>query len=346
MTLMIDLTSDTKTKPSEAMREAIMRAEVGDEQYGEDPTVNALCARVSALTGKEAALFLPSGTMCNEIALNVHCRPGDEVVCERSAHILTAEAGGPAALSGVMVQPIDGERGQFTADQLSAAIRPPSRYLPVSRLVVVEQTSNLGGGSVWPLAKIESVVQVARARGLSLHMDGARLMNAAVASSIPVRAYAQSFDTVWVDFSKGLGAPFGAVLCGDAPFIDAAWRVKQRIGGAMRQAGLMAAAALYALEHNVARLAEDHANARRLAEGLAAIPGIHVDPTNVETNIVFFDLAGSAPDAADFVANLRKHGIAMGAFGSRRIRAVTHLDVCENDIERTLVTVAELLQER
>lgn len=343
---MIDLTSDTKTKPTAAMREAIMRAPVGDEQYGEDPTVNALCARVAALTGKEAALFLPSGTMCNEIALNVHCRPGEEVVCERSAHILTAEAGGPAALSGVMVQPIDGERGQFTPDHLRAAIRPPSRYLPVSRLVVVEQTSNLGGGSVWPLAKIEAVAQVARAHGLTLHMDGARLVNAAVASGISIQAYAQPFDSVWIDFSKGLGAPFGAALCGNAAFVEAAWRVKQRIGGAMRQAGMMAAGALYALEHNVARLADDHANARRLAEGLAGVPGIRVDPKNVETNIVFFDLAEGAPNAAEFVANLRKRGVAMGAFGGRRIRAVTHLDVSVNDIERTLATVAELLQER
>lgn len=340
---MIDLASDTKSKPTPAMREAMARAEVGDEQYGEDPTVNALCARVADLTGKAAAVFLPSGTMCNEIAINVHCRPGDEVVCERSAHILTAEAGGPSALSGVMIQPIDGVRGQFTAEQFAAALRPQSRYLPVSRLAVIEQTSNLGGGSIWPLARIEAVAEVARAHGLALHMDGARLLNAAVAAQVPVRDFARAADTVWIDFSKGLGAPFGAVLCGDADFVAAAWRVKQRVGGAMRQAGIMAAAALHALDHHVARLADDHANAKRLAAGLAEMPAIRIAPETVETNIVFFEIAAGELDAHSLAARLRTHGVAVGVFGSKRIRAVTHIDVQSADIDTALAAIRTAL---
>ena len=253
----VDLRSDTVSRPTPAMRQAMIEAEVGDEQRGEDPTVNALQARVAALLGKEAAVFLPSGTMCNEIALLVHCRPGDEVICDRTAHIITAEGGGPAALAGAMVRALDGEAGVFSPAQLADAVRARNRYAPRSRLVVVEQTSNQGGGTIWPIETIEAVGEAAKAHGLLLHMDGARLMNAVVESGVDAARYAAPFDSLWIDFSKGLGCPVGAALAGSAAFIEAAWQWKQRLGGAMRQSGIIAAAGLYALDHHVARLAED-----------------------------------------------------------------------------------------
>jgi threonine aldolase len=282
--------------------------------------------------------------MCNEIALHVHCRPGDEVICDRTAHIVTSEAGGPAALSGVMTNPIDGARGIFTTAQLREAARAESRYAPRSRLVSIEQTSNFGGGSVWPLAAIREVAAAARALGLALHMDGARLFNAVVASGVAAADYAAPFDSLWIDFPKGLGAPVGAALAGSRDFVREAWRCKQRWGGAMRQAGIIAAAGLYALEHHVERLAEDHANARRLAEGLAALPGLAIDPAAIETNIVFFEvMPESGFDAPRLVAALRERGVELGAFGPRRIRAVTHLDVTRGDVEAALAAFAAVL---
>lgn len=334
---LIDLFSDTKTKPTAEMRRFMMAAEVGDEQKDEDPTVQRLCKIASELLGKESAMFLPSGTMCNEIAIRVHCRPGEEVLCDRTAHIITAEAGGPAALSGVMTNPIAGERGIYTADQLRAAVRAESRYTPRSRLVEIEQTSNLGGGTVWPLATIEDVTKTARSLGLKLHMDGARLFNAVVASGVSAAAYAAPFDTVWIDFTKGLGAPVGAVLAGSAEFIRESWRFKQQWGGAMRQAGIIAAAGIYALEHHIDRLKIDHENARHLALGLAKLPGLAIDPTRIETNIVFFEVqphsGWDAPRLADAV---KSRGIVIGAFGPTVIRAVTHLDVTREDIDTAL----------
>ena len=271
---MIDLYSDTRTKPTPGMRRAIAEAEVGDEQAMLDPTVNALCERVAELLGKEAAVYLPSGTMANQIAARVHCRQGDEIILSATAHPIHAESGGPAALAGVMMRGLAGERGMFTADQVRAAINAPTlRHAPRSRLLEVENTTNFGGGAVWPLEQIQAVTGVAREHGLASHMDGARLMNAVVASGTSAADYAAPFDSLWLDFSKGLGAPVGAVLAGTKDFVHEAWRVKQQIGGAMRQAGIIAAACLYALDHHVERLAEDHANARRLAEGLAADPG-------------------------------------------------------------------------
>src|SRR5215813_7300484 len=286
----VDLYSDTVTRPTQAMRRFMCDAAVGDEQKGEDPTINQLQEMVAELLGKEAAVFLPSGTMCNEIAMRVHCRPGDEMLAHRTAHPVHFETGGPAALAGVNVRPLDGARGQFDAAAVEAAVRPASRYSPRSRLVWVEQTSNMGGGSVWPLERIESVAAVARRHGLATHLDGARLMNAVVASGVSARDYAAPFDSAWIDFTKGLGAPVGAALAGSRAFIDEAWRFKQQMGGAMRQAGIIAAAGVYALRHHVKRLAEDHANARRLAEGLARLPGVKLDPATIETNIVFFEL--------------------------------------------------------
>jgi threonine aldolase len=340
---MIDLFSDTRTEPTPAMRRAMAEAAVGDEQAGLDPTVNALCERVADLLGKQAAVYLPSGTMCNEISYRVHCRPGDEIILDRTAHGITAEAGGPAALAGAMVHPLDGEHGRFTVDQVRGALRSGSRYEPRSRVVSVEQTSNFGGGAVWPVARMEEVCDLAHRHGLATHMDGARLMNAVVAGGEAADRHAAPFDSVWLDFSKGLGAPVGAVLAGSSGFIDEAWRLKQQMGGAMRQAGIIAAAGLYALDHHVDRLADDHTNARRLAEGLAEIPGVVLDPRQVETNLVFFDLAPAAPEAARVEQDLADRGVRIGAMGPRRMRAVTHLGVDRDDIEVALKAVAAVL---
>ena len=331
----VDLYSDTVTRPSAAMRRFMCDAPVGDEQKGEDPTVNRLQEMVAELLGKEAAVFLPSGTMCNEIAMRVHCRPGDEMLAHRTAHPIHFETGGPAALAGVNVRPLDGDKGQFDAAAVEAGVRPDSRHFPRSRLLWVEQTSNLGGGSVWPLERIEGVVRAGRAHGLATHLDGARLMNAVVASGVAAAAYAAPFDSAWIDFTKGLGAPVGAALAGSRAFITEAWRLKQQMGGAMRQAGIIAAGGIYALLHNVERLGVDHDNARRLAEGLAKLPGIALDPASIETNIVFFDVTGPI-DAATAVDRLLAHGVRMGALGPRTIRAVTHLDVSGASIDKAL----------
>ncbi len=332
----VDLYSDTQTRPSRAMREFMCDAEVGDEQRGEDPTVNQLQEMVADLLGKEAALFLPSGTMCNEIALKVHTRHGDEVLLDRTAHPIHFEAGAPGMLSGVILTGLDGDRGLFTPEMVEAAVHTPGRHAPPTRLLWVENTSNLGGGTIWPLAQARAVCTTARQHDLATHMDGARLINAVVAAGVSAADYAATFDSVWIDFTKGLGAPVGAALAGSQTFIDTAWRYKQAFGGAMRQAGIIAAGAVYALLHNVERLAEDHANARRLAEGLAELPGITLDPRLVETNIVFFDVAGTGLSAGEWVNGLLDHGVRMGSVGQSRVRAVTHLDVDRDGIDRAL----------
>jgi threonine aldolase len=338
----VDLYSDTQTRPTPEMRAFMCAAEVGDEQRGEDPTVNLLQEMVAELLGKEAALFLPSGTMCNEISFKVHTHQGDEVLLDRTAHPIHFEAGGPGMLSGVILTPLDGERGVFTAAQVEAAIHPTSRYAPRTRLVSVENTSNIGGGTVWPLATLQAVCDTAHRHGLATHMDGARLMNAVIASGTPAKAYAAGFDSVWIDFTKGLGAPVGAALAGSREFIEEAWRYKQAFGGAMRQAGIIAAGGVYALRRHVERLAEDHANARRLAEGLAEIPGIAIDPATVETNLVFFDVGGTGMDAPAWAGALMEHGVRVGPTGRTRVRAVTHLDVDRAGIERALTAAREV----
>ncbi len=340
----VDLRSDTVTRPTMAMRQAMAGAEVGDEQRGEDPSVNALCERVAALLGKEAAVFLPSGTMCNEIALLVHCRPGEEVICDWTAHIVTAEGGGPGALAGVMVRTLEGKAGIFEAEQVAEAVRPVNRYAPRSRLVVVEQTSNMGGGTIWPLAVVEAVAETAGAHGLLLHMDGARLFNACVGAGVDAARYAAPFDSLWVDFSKGLGCPVGAVLAGSATFIEAAWQWKQRLGGAMRQSGILAAAALHALDHHVARLVEDRANARRFADGVRAMPGLALDQPSVDSNLVFFDCAETGLTADALVEALEPRGILIGAVGSHRLRAVTHLDVGSAAVDSALEALRETVE--
>jgi threonine aldolase len=343
----VDLFSDTVTRPTPDMRRCLAAAEVGDEQLGEDPSVNRLQEEVAELLGKEAALFLPSGTMCNEIAFAVHCRAGDEVVLDRTAHPLNYEAGGPAVLAGVLLRPLVGERGMFTAAQLEGAVRSLSRYEPRSRLVSVEQTSNLGGGACWPLAAVRDVCTAARRHGMSAHMDGARLLNAVVATGVAARDFAASFDSAWIDLSKGLGAPVGAVLAGSKSFIAEAWRWKQRLGGALRQAGILAAAGSYALRHHVARLADDHARAKRLAVELAALPGVTLDPETVETNIVIFDVSGSGLSGNAFAERaLEGHGVRFSVMGPATVRAVTHLDVTDEGIELAIGAAGAVLGAR
>jgi threonine aldolase len=279
--------------------------------------------------------------MCNEISLRLHIRPGgDEVILHRTAHPIIAEAGGPAALSGAMLWQLDGEGGIFTGEDVRAALHAPGdRYAPRSRLVWVEQTTNIAGGRVWPLSRVREVLGVAREHGLRAHLDGARLLNAVVASGVAADEWAGDFDTAWIDFTKGLGAPVGACLAGSQEFIEEAWRFKQMMGGAMRQAGIVAAAGLYALDHHVDRLAEDHANARVLAEGLAEIPGVTMDPATVETNIVIF----TVDDAPGLCARLAEEGVEMSGLGPRRVRAVTHLDVDRAGVERALDVTRKLL---
>ena len=333
----INLYSDTQTRPTDGMRAAIAGAVVGDEQRGLDPTTTALQDRVAELLGHEAAVFLPSGTMCNQIALRLHARPGgDEVILDRTSHPVNSEAGGPAQVSGLMIRTLDGAGGVFTPDQLEAAVRPAgNRYMPRSRLVSVEQTSNLGGGHVWPLETIRGVLAVARRYGLRAHLDGARLLNAVAASGVPASDYAGGFDTAWLDFTKGLGAPVGAVLAGSRELIDEAWRWKQMLGGAFRQSGMVAAGCLYALDHHVARLVEDHEHARLLAEGLAELSGVRLDPADVETNIVIFEV----DDARTLVGRIADR-VELQVVDARRVRAVTHLDVSRADVERALEAFA------
>ncbi len=344
--ILIDLYSDTQTRPTPAMRRAMMEAEVGDEQRGEDPSVNALCRTVAALLGKEDALFLPSGTMCNEIAYRVHCEPGDEIILDATGHALHFETGAPGALAGVMTRTLDGEGGIFSAAQLADAVRTPARHHPRSRLVSVENTSNLGGGSVWPIARISEVVDMARGHGLRTHMDGARLLNAVVASGVAARDYAAGFDSAWIDLSKGLGAPVGGVLAGSAAFIERAWRFKHQFGGAMRQAGVLAAAGSYALAHHVERLAEDHDNAARFAAAIRDVPGI-VAPDRVDTNIVFFRVDTTVLSAPSLSERLLEHGVRIGAMDESKLRAVTHLDVDRESVDAAasaIRTVVEDLQ--
>jgi threonine aldolase len=292
---------------------------------------------VAELLGKEAALFLPSGTMCNQVAFAVHCRPGDEILLQELAHPLLYEVGGPTAMVGALLRPLPGPRGQFTADQVREAIRPPAYYMPRTRALSVEQTSNVTGGVCWPLERIEAVCAIAHAGGLVTHMDGARLLNAVVATGIPARQFAAKFDSVWIDLSKGLGAPVGAVLAGSGDFIEEAWRYKQRFGGAMRQAGIIAAAGVYALRHHVDRLAEDHERARQLARGLAELRGVALDPERVETNIVIFDVSGTGLSGDDFAGRtLASHGVRFSVLGPTMVRAVTHLDIPPDGVSRAL----------
>ena len=337
----INLLSDTQTRPTAAMREAMARAEVGDEQIGDDPTVNLLCERVAELLGKEAAVFMPSGTMCNVAATLVHCRPGEEILAHETAHIVAREGGAHAALGGFQIMPLSGADGQFSPDTLRKALHPRSRYQPPQTVVSVEQTANIGGGTIWKKAALDEIVQIAKTAGMATHMDGARLLNACVAAGISARDMTAGWDSAWIDFSKGLGAPIGGAIAGSRAFIDEVWRWKQRLGGSMRQAGICAAACVYALDHHVDRLAEDHANARALARGLSQISGFEVQEP--ETNLVFFKPDGAGVAGGKMVAELRKRGVLL-AMMDGRIRACTHLDVTAAMMEEMVGYVREIVR--
>ena len=323
---MYNFYSDTQTLPSRAMKEAMLDAPLGDERHDADPTTSALNARVAGMLGMEAAMFLPSGTMCNEIAIAVHCQPGDEIICERESHIIWAESGGPAALSGVMMNPIDGHRGVMSVDQVRDAIRPPSSFAPQSRLLIAEQTANVAGGTVWPADQLRGVAEVAKEAGLATHLDGARLLNACVATGVSAKEFATGYDSAWIAFTKGLGCPVGAVLAGSTEFIQRAWLFKRRWGGAMRQTGVLAAMCLYALDNNVDRLAEDHELAKSIASRLEGVPEI-AEIAPVDSNIILLRLADPALDAREARRILATRGVAVTSIGRDRLRIVTHMDV-------------------
>ncbi len=327
----IDLRSDTVTRPSPAMRAAIAEAEVGDDQLGDDPTVRKLEERVAALLGKESALFFPTGIMANETAIVVHGRPGAEAVVEGSCHLVDWEEAAAAAWAGMQLRPVATEDGILTADLVRAAIRPAgNRYQPRTALICVENTHNARGGRVVPLSALQGVRTVAGEHGLPVHMDGARLWHASVASGVPLAEYAATADSVMVALSKGLGCPVGSMLAGGEAFISEAWRVRRRMGGSMRQSGILAAAGLYALDHNIDRLAEDHRRARELASLAGGLDGVRTTPP--DSNILMIDLVRDGLFAADVLAALASHGVLMSMFSPRRLRAVTHMDVDDDGI--------------
>lgn len=339
----IDLRSDTVTRPSPAMRAAIASAEVGDDVLGDDPTVRALEEKVAALLGKEAALFVPSGTQANQLAIGALCGPGDELLCDRGAHILHYEGGGPSALWGVQSNPLDGARGLFTAAQVKALLRPPGHHddpmAPRQRLLCFEDTHNRGGGAVWPVAQLEEVAQVGRSAGLFVHLDGARLWNAHLATGVPLARLCAVADTVSVCLSKGLGAPAGSLVASTKARMPLLRRLRKRLGGGMRQSGLLAAAGLYALDHNLARLAEDHENARALAQAVARIPGLSVDLASVETNMVLLDVAlpGGAPALVEAAG---EQGVHFFPVGPTKARLVLHLDVARGQLAEAAQRIA------
>ena len=335
----IDLRSDTITQPTPAMREAMASAEVGDDVFDEDPTVARLEARVAEMLGKEAAAFTPSGTMANQLALRAHTEPGDEILIDGNAHIYYYEAGGPAALAGVMCRCLPGVRGIFTVGDVEAALRPADLHFSPTKLVCVENTHTRGGGSVWPMERIRKIEEVSRQHGMRLHLDGARLWNASVATGIPERDYAAHFDSVSVCFSKGLGAPIGSALCGSRELIQRARRFRKMFGGGMRQAGIIAAGALHALDHHRIRLEEDHANARTLATGLNKVPGLAVDPASVQTNIVLIRVA-TLP-APELARKLDQAGVRVFAVGPDTLRAVTSLMVTSEEIAQAVKIFAD-----
>ncbi|TLY42092.1 MAG: low-specificity L-threonine aldolase [Nitrospirae bacterium] len=340
---MIDLRSDTVTKPSPAMREAMARAPVGDDVYGEDPTVNHLQEMAAALLGKAAALFVPSGIMANQLSIRVQTQPGDEVIVESRSHIVRYEHGAAAALAGVQLHWVGGDRGILEPGQVEAAIRPKDPYTIPTTLICLENTHNSGGGSIYPLSTIERIHTVARARGIPMHLDGARLFNAVVATGVSAAEYARHFETVSFCLSKGLGAPVGSVIVSDRPTVEKLRRFRRMYGGGMRQAGILAAAGIYALEQNIPRLKEDHDRARLLANALKKIRTVSIQPDQVETNIVLFDVMSSRRSPAEILADLKKEGVLVNAVGGTTFRAVTHLDVTSKDIEEAGPIFASVL---
>jgi threonine aldolase len=339
----IDLRSDTVTKPTPAMRKAMAEAEVGDDVFGEDPTVNVLQEKVANLLGKESALFVPSGTMANQLSIKSHTQPGDEVIIEASSHPCNFEGGAGAALSGVQFHCLEGVRGILEASRIIEAIRPPDHHFPVTRLVCLENTHNRGGGSIYPLEKMADIYQLAKSNGLLLHLDGARLWNASVATGINPQEYTHWADSVSVCLSKGLGAPIGSLVAGSKSFIDRVHRFRKMFGGGMRQVGIIAAAGIYALDHHINRLKEDHQNAKRLAVGLREFKGVSVDPKHVETNIVIFDVVNTGVTGAQVAEEIKKEGVLIHAFSKTQIRLVTHLNVGAEDIELALRAFEKVL---
>jgi threonine aldolase len=324
---LIDLRSDTVTKPTAEMRAAMAAAEVGDDVFDEDPSVHQLQDRVAELLGTEAALFVPTGTMANQICLRAYTRPGDELICETTAHVYVWEAGAPAALSGVTTRTVEGEYGLVNVEQLRGLIRPDSEHYVRTRIVSLENTHNRGGGRVYPLEQIRAISTWARANELVMHLDGARLWNAHVATAIPLKDWCRPFDCVSVCFSKGLGAPVGSAVAGTKGFVARAWRARKLFGGAWRQAGILAAAALHALENHLPRLADDHQNAKTLAAAIRDTAGLRLDPPEVETNLVWFEVEPELAPAATLAEHLRERGVLVHLAGPTTLRACTHLDV-------------------
>ncbi|QDT65932.1 threonine aldolase family protein [Calycomorphotria hydatis] len=339
----IDLRSDTKTLPTPGMYQAMLDSELGDDMEGEDPTVNRLQEEVANLLGKEAALFCVSGTMSNQLGIRVHCQPGDELLIHKTGHIANYEGGAPAAVSGITCRLVEGERGMPSVADFEAATHTDSQLYPRMRLVCLENTTNIGGGAAWRLDDIAEISTWARDRGLKMHLDGARLFNACVARGYSPGELAQHFDTISICFSKGLGCPLGSILVGSRGEIAQAFRARKIFGGALRQSGIIAATALYALEHHVDRLADDHANARWMAEQLATLEGVTIDTAAVETNLLFFELAPSLGTAREFVELLQLHGVAVMATGPQRIRICTHLNVVLEDIQTAFETIRTCL---
>ena len=341
----VDLRSDTVTQPTPAMREAMARAQVGDDVYGEDPTVNRLQERTAELLGKEAALYVPSGTMSNQTGVRVHTQPGDEMICEATCHIYNWEAGGPAVLSGVMCRTVQGTYGILELEQLRGLIRPENEHYVRTRLVCLENTHNRGGGRIYPLEKMEAICAWAHEHGLVTHLDGARLLNASVATGIPAREYAKHFDTVSICFSKGLGAPVGSALAGSRELIRRARKIRKVFGGGMRQAGVIAAGALYALEHHVERLAEDHTHAQILARAIRETEGLVLDPPDVHTNLVWFKVEPELGTAAEVAERLKEQRVLVSVSGPQVLRACTHLDVTREMVEEAAEAIRALAAE-
>ncbi|MCO6438664.1 MAG: aminotransferase class I/II-fold pyridoxal phosphate-dependent enzyme [Phycisphaerae bacterium] len=341
----IDLRSDTVTRPSAAMRRAMAEAEVGDDVFGDDPTVNRLQDMAASLLGKEAALYVPSGSMANQSAIRAQTQPGDEIVAHQDSHIYHYEAGAPSGLSGCSLRLLNGDRGLFTADDVRAAVRPPDSHYPRSALIVVENTHNRGGGSIWSIEEIARIRAVADENDLRMHLDGARLMNACVVRGVKPTEYTRYFDTVSTCFSKGLGAPVGSVIAGSSEVVRRIHRFRKMFGGGMRQAGIIAAGALYALQNNIERLAEDHANARRLAEALAEMRHLKCDLDAVETNIVYFNVDPDYGTAKSVCESFKAAGVWLLPVAPQRVRAVTHLDVSSADIESAIKLIHACLRE-
>jgi threonine aldolase len=339
---MVDLRSDTLTQPSAEMRDAICNAQVGDDVFGEDPSINRLQEMMAEISGKDAALFVASGTMGNQICIKTHTQPGNEIIVERNSHLFNYECGSPALLSHVQVLPIDGQRGSFTADQVKAAIRPDNVHHPKTALICIENTHNRSGGTIFPFSEIEQISKIAKEYDIKLHLDGARLWNASVATGISIKKYCDLVDSASLCFSKGLGAPVGSIIVGSHEFIKQAHYYRKAYGGGMRQAGILAAAAIYAIENNQQRLAEDHKRARVLGDFISTLPGIEFDKASLQTNIVIFDVKNSGLSGQQVVDHLNEKGVKMLTFAGTKMRAVIHLHISDQEIESVINALKEV----